>query len=690
MPQIINTNIASLNAQRNLESSQNAQSQALQRLSSGLRINGAKDDAAGLAISNRIDAQVRGLNVANRNAGDGVSLAQTAEGALNSITTSLQRVRELALQSANGSNTDLERSSLQEEVEQLKAEIQSISEKTNFNGQSLLDGSFQDTGFQTGANVGDRIDVSINETTVDTLGAAATAGVTSNNSKTALTAEQTIAAGDLTINGAAISAPVGSNDDTSFALQGSSAISKAAAINAETDLTGVTATANPNTVEGTTIAAGVIGTGVVAETVAINGVDIELQLAEVEAETALTAVADTINTKSDLTGVTASVVETSTGFRVDLTSEDGRNITVDTTTGGAEDFGLVDDGTDGTAVTFIGDVTLTSDDGSDINVGSNTQNIDNFGFEKGTYSGNKAALVGDNGNDGTRAALQAGDLTLNNVSVGATKAGDDTASSTLSSSSGIALAAAINRVSDQSGVSATVNENRVYSGAVTVTGTDFDISINGTQITGAMGADLATNLTTTIDAINAKSGLTGVTAEALDNNQYTLVAEDGRNIELTVTTAGDSGFTAAENYVAGVTLEAAGEFSVGTLTGNNERAGFNAVGSFGGSESGTLLKDVDISTLEGAEEAITAIDNAINQVASEQAKLGAIQNRFESTISNNSVSSENLSAANSRIRDADFAAETAALSKSQVLQQAGISVLSQANARPQQVLSLLQ
>ncbi|KZY87554.1 flagellin, partial [Oleiphilus sp. HI0069] len=477
MPQIINTNIASLNAQRNLESSQNAQSQALQRLSSGLRINGAKDDAAGLAISNRIDAQVRGLNVANRNAGDGVSLAQTAEGALNSITTSLQRVRELALQSANGSNTDLERSSLQEEVEQLKAEIQSISEKTNFNGQSLLDGSFQDAGFQTGANVGDRIDVSINETTVDTLGAAATAGVTSNNSKTALTAEQTIAAGDLTINGAAISAPVGSNDDTSFALQGSSAISKAAAINAETDLTGVTATANPNTVEGTTIAAGVIGTGVVAETVAINGVDIELQLAEVEAETALTAVADTINTKSDLTGVTASVVETSTGFRVDLTSEDGRNITVDTTTGGAEDFGLVDDGTDGTAVTFIGDVTLTSDDGSDINVGSNTQNIDNFGFEKGTYSGNKAALVGDNGNDGTRAALQAGDLTLNNVSVGATKAGDDTASSTLSSSSGIALAAAINRVSDQSGVSATVNENRVYSGDVTVTGTDFDISI---------------------------------------------------------------------------------------------------------------------------------------------------------------------------------------------------------------------
>jgi flagellin len=244
-------------------------------------------------------------------------------------------------------------------------------------------------------------------------------------------------------------------------------------------------------------------------------------------------------------------------------------------------------------------------------------------------------------------------------------------------------------VSDQSGVTATVNENNVYSGAVTANATASSFSINGTAISAAGSTDVATGLANVIDAINAKSGVTGVTAEALDNDQYTLTAADGRNIDITVTTAAGSGLTAGST-VAGVTLEAAGAFTVGSLTGGNEKAGFSNLGTFGGSESGTLLKDIDISTLEGAEAAISAIDNAINTVASEQAKLGAIQNRFESTISNNSVSSENLSAANSRIRDADFATETAALSKSQVLQQAGISVLSQANARPQQVLSLLQ
>lgn len=689
MPQIINTNIASLNAQRNLNKSQNEQSVALQRLSSGLRINGAKDDAAGLAISNRLDAQVRGLNVATRNAGDGVSLAQTAEGALNSITSSLQRMRELALQSANGSNTALERTSLQEEVDQLKAEIKTISEKTNFNGQNLLDGSFQNTGFQTGANVGERIDVSIARTADDTLGAAATAGVTSNNISTGTTVEQTITAGDLTINGTAVAAPVGTDDDSSFALQASSAISKAAAINKVSDQTGVVATASPNTIEGTTIAAGT-ATAVAAETVTINGVGITLGMAAVEVESALTSVADAINSKKDLTGVTAAVVGTSTGYRVDLTAADGRNITVDTTTAGAEDFGLHDDGTDGTAITYLGNVTLSSKDGSDFTLGSNTQNIDNFGFEEGTYSGNKAALVGDNSIDGSRGALVAGDLVINGVSIGATRTADDTASSASNSSSSIALAAAINEKSDQTGVTARVNENKVYSGTVTTsTAGAFSVTINGTVIAGTTTSSLSSNLSTIIDAVNDKSGLTGVVATELDNNQYTLTAEDGRNIVILTGTAGDTGLT-ADTYIGGVTLESGGSFELGTLTGGIEKSGFNSVGTVGGSESGTLLKDIDISTLEGAEAALVGIDNAINQVASEQAKLGAIQNRFESTISNNAVNSENLSAANSRIRDADFAVETAALSRSQVLQQAGISVLAQANARPQQVLSLLQ
>ncbi|NRB82113.1 MAG: flagellin, partial [Saccharospirillaceae bacterium] len=169
MPQIINTNIASLTAQRNLDKSQSANSQALERLSSGLRINSAKDDAAGLAISTRFETQTRGLNVAIRNAGDGISLAQTAEGALGSMTDSLQRIRELAVQSANATNSDGDRAALQAEASQLIAEITRVGEETNFNGQKLLDGSFAGA-FQVGANAGERIEFSVANMTADTLG----------------------------------------------------------------------------------------------------------------------------------------------------------------------------------------------------------------------------------------------------------------------------------------------------------------------------------------------------------------------------------------------------------------------------------------------------------------------------------------------------------------------------------------
>ncbi|MFT7091903.1 MAG: flagellin, partial [Candidatus Azotimanducaceae bacterium] len=142
MPQIINTNIASLTAQRNLNSSQSANRTALERLSSGLRINSAKDDAAGLAISTRFSSQIRGLSVAIRNAGDGISLAQTAEGALDSISSSLQRLRELALQSSNATNSDVDREALNAEAQQLISEITRTGEQTDFNGTNLLDGNF--------------------------------------------------------------------------------------------------------------------------------------------------------------------------------------------------------------------------------------------------------------------------------------------------------------------------------------------------------------------------------------------------------------------------------------------------------------------------------------------------------------------------------------------------------------------
>lgn len=677
MPQIINTNIASLNAQRNLDRSQNEQSVALQRLSSGLRINGAKDDAAGLAISNRLDAQVRGLNVANRNAGDGVSLAQTAEGALNSITTSLQRMRELALQSANGSNTALERSSLQEEVDQLKSEIKTISEKTNFNGQNLLDGSFQNTSFQTGANVGEKIEVSIAKTTDATLGTSIANGISTSTagSSTAM------AAGDVVINGAAVGAANAADDGASTAGADRSAIANAAAINKVSDQSGVIAIANENSIGGVNPTSSLVSD--TAAAIVINGTTINVngsgQAANLGAD--LQGVADTINAFSGQTGVTASVDENNLAGGVQLSAADGRNIVI-SGTGAAHGVAA--------AGTYTGTVTLVSQDGSDIEIGSTTGNSSEaLGIEVGTYSGSNSGV---NGAAVTGAALATGDITINGVSVGASLSADDTASSVDKSHSAISKAAAINRVSEQTGVTAKAQNTQVTSATVNATAVS-GLTINGVTIADtAAGTTAGEKMETLVQNINNKSAQTGVVAQIVDGDQYELIAADGRNIQVggTVTNTGLTGATTRGS----ITLESAGSIEIGSANAGAAsqvalRAGFK-VGTYGGGETGTLVKDIDVSTKAGAEAAISGIDNAINQVAREQAKLGAIQNRFESTIANNSVNSESLSAANSRIRDADFAVETAALSRSQVLQQAGISVLAQANARPQQVLSLLQ
>jgi flagellin len=203
MPQIINTNIASLNAQRNLNASQNSLAVSLQRLSSGLRINSAKDDAAGLAIASRFSAQINGLNQAARNANDGISLAQTAEGALGEITNNLQRIRELAVQARNATNSTTDRAALDTEAQQLKAEIDRVATTTSFNGVKLLDGSFTNQAFQVGANVGETITVSaIVNAQSASLGTSSVATVTG----AVITATGAITAGHLSIGGVSVGA----------------------------------------------------------------------------------------------------------------------------------------------------------------------------------------------------------------------------------------------------------------------------------------------------------------------------------------------------------------------------------------------------------------------------------------------------------------------------------------------------
>lgn len=671
MPQIINTNIASLNAQRNLNNSQKANDVALQRLSSGLRINSAKDDAAGLAISTRFDAQIRGTNVAIRNSGDGISLAQTAEGALNSITSSLQRIRELALQSSNDTNTDIDRDALNEEVQQLISEIDSTSKNASFNGRKLLDGSFTKATFQTGANAGQNISFGISKATIDSLGTALTNGVTSD---TGGSTASDLAAGDLVINGVAVGASSSADDTASVTLASSSAIAKAAAVNAVSDRSGVTAVVNANTVGGATI-----GADASAATVVINGVSVNVTLSGSTASVRMQQMASAINAVAGQTGVRAEIAADQSGG-INLVADDGRNIQL---AGNVANAGL------GTAGSYGGSYTLVSKDGSDIELSSTTGDIRaHAGFDNGTFSGTNSGAIANGGTVGGAAltALSEGDLVINSVSVGSTDSSMDTASTSLASSSAIAKAKAINAVSGESGVSAEVIATRVTSTAVTAAAAS--ISINGaTTLAIAAQANVGLQVQAIVDAVNGISGQTGVTAEILDGDQYQLVAADGRNIQINIGTAGggvSTGVTAG-----GVALKGAGTIDISTNTGNLENAGFE-VGKYGGAEAGQLLKDVDISTVDGAEKALKAIDNALATVSRNAASLGAIQSRFESTISNLSSTSENLSAANSRTKDADFAAETAALSRSQVLQQAGISVLAQANARPQQVLSLLQ
>ncbi len=488
MAATINTNVNSLTAQRNLTTSQSALSQSIQRLSSGLRINSAKDDAAGLAISERFTSQIRGLNQAVRNANDGISLAQTAEGAMKAAGDILQRVRELAVQSANASNSAGDRKALQQEVSQLVAELDRISQTTEFNGQKLLDGSFGTAQFQVGANANQTI-------------TAATA-----NMRTTVYGNNQIEA-----------------DGTAA------------------------------------VASGAGGNGVTAGTLAING-SVGSKTVNVTINDTAKTIAANINKVSDDTGVTA------------------------------------------TART---DVSLT------------------FGTA-GAYS---LTLQSDN------STAQSISFTL----------------STVNTADGLSAAvSAINEQSSKTGVTAALNDA-------------------GTQVilTNASGNDITVSDTT---VANAGS----VSVQKLD--------ADGNTVGSAVTLTAD---TTANNATSSgyVTLDSDKSFAIDATTTN----------AFADTAS-TLQKvsDLDVTTFTKATDALKTVDSALAFISGERAKLGALQSRFETTVASLQVTSENLSASRSRILDADFASETAALSRAQILQQAGTAMVAQANQLPQGVLALLR
>ena len=487
MPQVINTNIPSLNAQRNLNMSQSQLATSLERLSSGLRINSAKDDAAGMAISERMTAQIRGLNQATRNANDGISLTQTAEGSMVAITNNLQRIRELSVQSGNASNSASDRASMQAEVSQLTAEITRVANQTQFNGITLLDGTFTSQNFQVGAN-----------------------------------ANQTISVASI-------------------------ADSRATALGSHSMTLDGTVTGN------TKAAAADLGTG--------NGIGAE----------------------TDLTITTAS--------------------------------------------------------------------------------------------GGTTAAI-----------------------SYAANSSATAIATAINNSAASVGVTATAS-NSATLGSLVSAGT-VSMTLNGSAISAAVANP--TDLTELMAAINGASGSTGVTASftsSTSKNDLTLSTTDGRDISIldfnnsgTTKTASFSGVTLTGGAATDSSIKT-GTVALSSSKGQITTAAANAdvfAGAGVNTSSFASVASLDISTASGAQSAITALDAALASLNSNRADLGSYQNRFESAISNLQTTSENLSASRSRIRDADFAAETANMTRGQILQQAGTAILAQANSLPNNVLSLLR
>lgn len=706
MPAIINTNVASLNAQRNLDSSQNTLATALQRLSSGLRINSAKDDAAGLAISERFTAQIRGNSQAARNANDGISLSQTAEGDLVQVTNNLQRIRELAVQSANATNSASDRAALQLEATQLISEIDRVASNSAFNGVKLLDGSFTAQQFQVGANAtaNDRITISsIASARISVLGSATTnlATVTGGGPVTSVA----LLAGDLTLNGVSVQGSVagaaGQSTDSAF--------SKAAAINLQSSLSFVTATANAVTASG--VAATPVTTAATPATFSLAGINAPAATSTTVtgvAATAFTAPGDNI-AAGDLQingtaigAITAGGSAVAQGANVAaainlLTGTHGVTATANGTTGAVT---LTNASTAAISVAFAGATATTARTG--FTPGSQAANtyaaITGTNFTVGGTAITLGSTVAASSNDyATALAAEvaadlsaAGNLGYTAVNTGGKldiQRADGANFSVVTTGANTASVTGftVGTRTTTTGVPASSTITAITAGDLSINGVAITTAISGTTSASQRGTDLAA-------AINSQQSTTGVTASAAPSGALTLTAADGRNVTVAfagTANAGNTGLTAATTRgtvtlsstdSAGITIAGAASAKVGLVNGLTA----STATSTGG------LSLLTIATVTGANAALATIDAALTTVNTSRANLGAVQNRFASTVSSLQTTVENLSASRSRIQDADFAQETAALSRSQILQQAGTAILAQANASANNVLSLLR
>lgn len=702
MAQYINTNISAINAQRQLNKSQAAGMQAMQRLSSGLRINSAKDDSAGLSIVERMSAQIKGLNQAVRNANDGISIAQVAEGGLGEMSTILQRMRELAVQSANDSNSDSDRSSIQNEVKSLYDEIDRISATTDFNGITLFSGSSADKSrsIQVGAYASQSIAFTIGQTDTKTL--ALNSSVAAGQTYSSRVGTAVTAAGDMTLNGVSVGIAAAGT------VAGANIADQELQINTVSSQSGVTADAF-NKVTGTraSIDASHAVTGLqitVASSAGVAGTAITI-----DAAVSLSQLVDNINRQ--VGGVNASIGKEG---NLVLTNDDGAAITIGTAAG-ATNFSA----TGLTAATYNGFLALKSGNGSDIKIGTLAVNdqskINTFGFNQGTGNG---SVTGD-GQLVASAADAAAATTALNAAAGIY---DPVANSTdvvkingvlvgaTATGSAADKAAAINAIGDQTNVKATAQTVAYVTIDASMLNNTNSIAINGSVVTMTAAED---DLAGVITKINA-AGIAGVKASA-DAATGLLVLTSDSGVDITVgdeigdgTTGGglatavrDAPTGASQAINAGEVVGVRGKVTLASTNGGAVRidgdgtsSGGTGLVKFGlvaqNNDDVVIGGGLDVSSASGATAAIKAIDQAISTVSTKRAAMGAIQNRFTSVISTLQVSSENMTASRSRIQDTDFATETAELSRTQILQQAGTAMLAQANQSSQGVMALLR
>jgi flagellin len=560
----VNTNIASLTVQKNLNKAASSLSTTMTRLSSGLKINSAKDDAAGLQIANRLTSQIKGLTVAVKNANDAISIAQTAEGAMQESTNILQRMRELSLQSANGSNSSDDRSSLQQEFTALSGELNRISSTTTFGGRNLLDGSFSSTTFQVGA--------SANETISFGMGDLSATGLKGTYSETNV---------------------------TSTSLSGFTASANGSVLN------GGATTQTGNAIA--SLSSTAVPTGLLAtDKLTINGQNVVITNAMTSAalmtaiQTAATASGSSVAASADVTG------------KITITSD--RAVTI----GGAD--------------------------------------VAKFGLSPGTTS--ELSAGGDK-------LLSAGSIKVNDTAV--TWAADATITTVLAS------------ISTASGGTAVIGSD----GRITVP-TQNGVSLKLADVTGGSLSALGLTAGTTAAKLTSNSSIN------INNIEVKFNKGDDMDSIVSAINSASTGVAASKNDSGFLSLDANKDIVISSGSqGNVVDLGLSA-GTTQTTTQDATVSNLSILTAADSQKAIQALDDAIQQVDKQRSQLGAVQNRFDSTVSNLQSISENSTAARGRVQDADFAAETAELTKQQTLQQASTAILSQANQLPSAVLKLLQ